>query len=259
MKWRVWGKEFVWLKGSLWLPPARENSHQGFFFASKMLWVWSRSETARIRFWRARFQTASSVSFLALAEFRGENLSEFLSSYYVCANTELTEFFHKTHRVSSLFQNSTLETVSGPFPSKPWCLGSPWFAPWIPVVFILPWFAWLLRLRKRKHTPPCSSAELFFAERKWGLQRKDFGGRYGFPGFNRIFVSFLESFSFRPEKFPKRFSFGGGRVRLSLLCYESSTQLLVCSSPSFSSFSWFPSLWWRATRMQTIPIRFGKP
>ena len=35
------------------------------------------------------------------------------------------------------------------------------------------------------HTPPCSSAELVFAEKKWGPQRKDFGGRYGFPGFYR--------------------------------------------------------------------------
>ena len=30
----------------------------------------------------------------------------------------------------------------------------------------------------------------------------------------------LESFSFRPEKFPKRFSFGSGRVRFLLLCSE---------------------------------------
>ena len=36
-------------------------------------------------------------------------------------------------------------------------------------------------LGKSKHTPPCSGAELFFAEKKWGPQRKDFGGRYGFP------------------------------------------------------------------------------
>ena len=48
----------------------------------------------------------------------------------------------------------------------------------------------------------------------------DFGGRYGFPGFHRVFASTtgLESFSLRPEKFPKRFSFGGGRVRFFLLC-----------------------------------------
>ena len=48
---------------------------------------------------------------------------------------------------------------------------------------------------------------------------KDFGGGYGFPGFYRGLVSTtgLGSFSFWPEKFPKRFSFGGGRVRFSLL------------------------------------------
>ena len=78
----------------------------------------------------------------------------------------------------------------------------------------------ILSLGKEKHTPPCSNAELFFAEKKRGPQRKDFGGRYGFPGFHRVFVSTtnLESFSSRPEKFPKRFSFGGGRVRFFLLC-----------------------------------------
>ena len=39
--------------------------------------------------------------------------------------------------------------------------------------------------------------------------------------FYRIFVSTagLESFSLRPEKFPKLFSFGGGRVRFFLLCF----------------------------------------
>ena len=57
-------------------------------------------------------------------------------------------------------------------------------------------------------------------QKKWGPQRKDFGGGYGFPGFYRVFVSTtgLESFSFRPEKFSKRFSFGGGCVRFFLLC-----------------------------------------
>ena len=43
--------------------------------------------------------------------------------------------------------------------------------------------------------------------KKWGPQRKDFGGGYGFPGFYRAFVSTtgLESFSLRPEKFLQRF------------------------------------------------------
>ena len=59
----------------------------------------------------------------------------------------------------------------------------------------------------------------FLCRKKWGLQRKDFGGGYGFPGFYRVFVSTtgLESFSFGPEKFSKRFSFGGGGVRFFLL------------------------------------------
>ena len=49
---------------------------------------------------------------------------------------------------------------------------------------------------------------------KMEATEEDFGGRYGCPGFYRFFVSTtgLESFSFRPEKFPKRFSFGGGRA-----------------------------------------------
>ena len=39
--------------------------------------------------------------------------------------------------------------------------------------------------------------------------------------FKGFFVSSTgqESFSLRPEKFSKRFSFGGGRVRFSLLCF----------------------------------------
>ena len=78
-------------------------------------------------------------------------------------------------------------------------------------------------LGKRKHTPPCSSAELFFAEKKWGPQSKDFGGGYGFPGLYLVFVftTGLDIFSLRPEKFPKWFSFGGGRVRFFLFCFRS--------------------------------------
>ena len=71
----------------------------------------------------------------------------------------------------------------------------------------------------RKHTPPCSSAELFFAEQKGGHRGKISVVDMVLQGFHRVFVSTtdLESFSFRPEKFPKRFSFGAGRVRLFLL------------------------------------------
>ena len=66
-------------------------------------------------------------------------------------------------------------------------------------------YTFFFLLGKRKHTPPCSSAELFFAEKKNGPQRKDFGGGYGFPGFHWDFVSTtdLDSFSLWPEKFPK--------------------------------------------------------
>ena len=73
----------------------------------------------------------------------------------------------------------------------------------------------LTQLGKRKHTPPCSSAELFFAEKNGGHRGKISVVDMVFPGFHWVFVSTtdLEIFSLRPEKFPKRYSFGGGRVR----------------------------------------------
>ena len=79
----------------------------------------------------------------------------------------------------------------------------------------------LFTLGKRKHTPPCSSEELLFAE-KLGVTEERFGGRYGFPGFDRVLVSTagLEIFSLRPEKFSKRFSFVGSSVRFLLLCHQ---------------------------------------
>ena len=72
---------------------------------------------------------------------------------------------------------------------------------------------------KKKAYTALLQCRTFLCRKKWGPQRKDFGGRYGFPGFHRVFVSTtdLESFSLRPEKFSKRFSFGGGRVRFFLL------------------------------------------
>ena len=72
-------------------------------------------------------------------------------------------------------------------------------------------------LGKRKHTPPCSSAELFFAEKKWGPTRGKISVvDMGFPGFHRVFVSTtdLESFSFEARKFPKRFFFRWGIFRI---------------------------------------------
>ena len=56
---------------------------------------------------------------------------------------------------------------------------------------------------------PAPVRNFSFPKKKRGPQRKGFGGRYGFPGFYRVFVSTtgLESFSLRPEEFSKRFSF----------------------------------------------------
>ena len=58
---------------------------------------------------------------------------------------------------------------------------------------------------KKKAYTALLQRRTFLCRKKWGPQRKDFGGRYGFPGFHRVFVSTtgLESFSFRPEEFPK--------------------------------------------------------
>ena len=50
------------------------------------------SETGQIRFRRAQFQTPSSVSFLALTEFRGES-SVSSPQPIICVPRELTEFF----------------------------------------------------------------------------------------------------------------------------------------------------------------------
>ena len=65
--------------------------------------------------------------------------------------------------------------------------------------------------------------------KKRGPQRKDFGGRYGFSGFDRDFVSTadLESFALRPAKFPKRFSFGGGLVRFFPSLFDPQGGYLV--------------------------------
>ena len=80
------------------------------------------SETGRIRFRRVRFQTP--VSFFALTEFRGEN-SVSSSQPIICVQKWTHRVFRRTHRVcpktqwgsvSCLLRNSTLETVSRPFP-----------------------------------------------------------------------------------------------------------------------------------------------
>ena len=68
---------------------------------------------------------------------------------------------------------------------------------------------------------PCTSAE-FLCRKKWGPQRKDFGGRYGFPGvFIGLFLATtgLESFPLSAKKSsPKVVSFGGGFLCFFLLC-----------------------------------------
>ena len=58
---------------------------------------------------------------------------------------------------------------------------------------------------KKKAYTALLQCRTFLCRKKWGPQRKDFGGGSGFPGFHRDFVSTtdLESFSLRPEKFPK--------------------------------------------------------
>ena len=56
------------------------------------------SETGRIRFQRARFQTPNSVSFLALTKFRGEN-SVSSPQPVVCVPKRTHRVFRSTHRV----------------------------------------------------------------------------------------------------------------------------------------------------------------
>ena len=91
---------------------------------------------------------------------------------------------------------------------------------------------------KKKAYTALLQCRTFLCRKKWGPQRKNFGGRYGFPGFYMVFVSTtgLESFSFRPEKLPKKFSFGGGRVRFFLLCFLlADTIFLGLLSPKVQS------------------------
>ena len=74
------------------------------------------SETGRIRFRGVRFQTPNSVSFFSAHWVPGSELSEFLSAYYLCARANSPSFWQNSpslpqNSVSSLFRNSTLETV----------------------------------------------------------------------------------------------------------------------------------------------------
>ena len=60
---------------------------------------------------------------------------------------------------------------------------------------------------KKKAYTALLQCRTFLCRKKWGPQRKDFGGRCGFPGLHRVFVSITdpEGFSLRPGKYPKDF------------------------------------------------------
>ena len=74
---------------------------------------------------KVRFETPSSVSFFALAEFRGESSVRSSRPLICCVPKRTHRVFRRTHRVcrrtqwgsvSSLLRNSTFETVFRPFP-----------------------------------------------------------------------------------------------------------------------------------------------
>ena len=74
------------------------------------------SETGRIRFRRARFQTLNSVSFfIGPHRVPGRELSEFLSAYYLCAKANSLSFSQNS---PSLPQNSARLSE---FPSRKQC------------------------------------------------------------------------------------------------------------------------------------------
>ena len=79
-------------------------------------------ETGRIEFRRLRFQTPKFVfEFFCPHRVLGSELSEFLSAYYLCAKSNSPSVSPNSpswpqNSVSSLFCNSTLETVFRPFP-----------------------------------------------------------------------------------------------------------------------------------------------
>ena len=71
----------------------------------------------------------------------------------------------------------------------------------------------------RLGTPLCSSAELWFAEKHGGHKEKISVVDLVFLFVIGFYIHHRPgNFSLRPEKFPKRFSFGGGRARFFLLC-----------------------------------------
>ena len=85
-------------------------------------------------------------------------------------------------------------------------------------------------LGKKKAYTALLQCRTFLCQKKWGPHR----GKISvvdmvIPGFHSVLVSTtdLERFLLRPEKFPKIFSFGGGRVRFFLLCQNNLALLLL--------------------------------
>ena len=72
--------------------------------------------------------------------------------------------------------------------------------------FVNALFFWGYFWEKKAYTALLQS-RTFLCRKKWGPQRKDFGGGYGFPGYYRVFVSTtgLESFFWGQNSSPKDF------------------------------------------------------
>ena len=87
-----------------------------------------------------------------------------------------------------------------------------WFRTYSLTSFEIPPETYFWPTSQGKHHP--APVRNFSLLKKWGPQRKDFGGRYGCPGFYRVFVSTtgLEKFVFEARKVFRMFSFGGGSV-----------------------------------------------
>ena len=94
----------------------------------------SSRKRAKRRFRRVRFQTPSSVSFLALSELRGEHSASSSQPNYLCAKANSPSFWQNSpslpqNSVSSLLRNSPIQTAFHPFPIKPPSAGT-WIICW---------------------------------------------------------------------------------------------------------------------------------
>ena len=59
-----------------------------------------------------------------------------------------------------------------------------------PAIFVSLTFRWDLKVFwEKKACTALLQCRTFLCPKKWRPQRKDFGARYGFPGFHRVFVS----------------------------------------------------------------------